>query len=169
MIAIKPMKELITCIVFCILLSCNQQGTDTGILQSRIDSLQKKLDNSYKPGLGEFMSGIQVHHAKLWFAGTAGNWGLSDFETKEIQEAIDDIQMYCNDRPEVASISMIKPVLDSINEAIKNKSLSQFKSSFNLLTNTCNNCHRVTKHEFNVIQIPATPPFTNQRFQNREK
>jgi hypothetical protein len=169
MIVIKPMKGLITDIVFCILLSCNQQGTDTGILQSRIDSLQKKLDNSYKPGLGEFMSGIQVHHAKLWFAGTAGNWGLSDFETKEIQEAIDDIQMYCNDRPEVASISMIKPALDSINEAIKNKSLSQFKSSFNLLTNTCNNCHRVTKHEFNVIQIPATPPFTNQRFQNREK
>ncbi len=163
------MKELITGIVFCILLSCNQPGTDTGILQSRIDSLQKKLDNSYKPGLGEFMSGIQVHHAKLWFAGTAGNWGLSDFETKEIQEAIDDIQMYCNDRPEVASIPMIKPALDSINDAIKNKSISQFKSSFNLLTNTCNNCHRITKHEFNVIQIPGTPPFTNQRFQNPEK
>ena len=163
------MKELITGIVFCILLSCNQSGTDTGILQSRIDSLQKKLDNSYKPGLGEFMSGIQVHHAKLWFAGTAGNWGLSDFETKEIQEAIDDIQMYCNDRPEVASIPMIKPALDSINDAIKNKSISQFKSGFNLLTNTCNNCHRITKHEFNVIQIPGTPPFTNQRFQNPEK
>lgn len=163
------MKKLITCIVFCILLSCNQPGTDTGILQSRIDSLQKKLDNSYRPGLGEFMSGIQVHHAKLWFAGTAANWGLSDFETKEIQEAIDDIQMYCSDRPEVASIPMIKPALDSINDAIKNKSISQFKSSFNLLTNTCNNCHRITKHEFNVIQIPATPPFTNQRYQNPEK
>jgi hypothetical protein len=169
MMTIKPVKEIIIGIMFCILLSCNQQGTDTRILQSRIDSLQKKLDNSYKPGLGEFMSGIQIHHAKLWFAGTAGNWGLSDFETKEIQEAIDDIQIYCTDRPEVASISMIKPALDSINEAIKNKSISQFKSSFNLLTNTCNNCHRITKHEFNVIQIPNTPPFTNQRFQSPEK
>lgn len=158
------MKELMTAIVFCILLSCNQPGPDTEILQSRIDSLQRKLDNTYKPGLGEFMSGIQVHHAKLWFAGVAGNWSLSDFETKEIREAIDDIQMFCNDRPEVVSIPMIKPALDSVDEAIKYKSISQFKNSFNLLTNTCNNCHRATKHEFNVIQIPSTPPFTNQKF-----
>ncbi len=115
------------------------------------------------------MSGIQVHHAKLWFAGTAANWGLSDFETKEIQEAVDDILTCCKDRPEVTSTPMIKLTLESVKDAIKNKSISQFKSSFNLLTKTCNNCHRITKHEFNVIQIPDTPPFTNQRFQNSEK
>lgn len=67
------------------------------------------------------MSGIQVHHAKLWFAGEAGNWGLSDFETKEIRETIDDIR----------------------------------------------NCHRATKHEFNVICIPTAPPITNQVFRNQ--
>ena len=60
-------------------------------------------------------------------------------------------------QPEVVSIPMIKPPLDSVDEAIKNKSISQFKNSFNLLTNTCNNCHRATKHEFNIIQIPSTP------------
>ena len=155
--------------MFCILLSCKQRGPDTGILQSRIDSLQSKLDNSYKPGPGEFMSGILVHHAKLWFAGKAGNWGLSDFEMKEIREAIDDIQTYCSDRPEVVSIPMIKPALDSVDEAIRNKSISQFKSGYILLTNTCNNCHRATKHEFNVIQIPSSPPFSNQVFQNPTK
>jgi hypothetical protein len=158
------MNKLITGILFCILISCNQPGHDTDILQSRIDSLQLKLDKSYKPGLGEFMSGMQVHHAKLWFAAEAGNWRLSDFEMKEIREAIDDIQTYCNDRPEVLSIPMIKPALDSVDEAIRNKSITQFKYSYNLLTNTCNNCHRATKHEFNVIQIPTTPPFTNQSF-----
>jgi hypothetical protein len=163
------MKELITGMGFCILLSCSQPAPDTGILQSRIDSLQRKIDNSYKPGLGEFMSGIQVHHAKLWFAGQAQNWSLSVFETKEIREAIDDIQMYCTDRPETVSIHMIKPALDSMDEAIKNKSISQFKSSYILLTNTCNDCHKATKHEFNVIQIPSTPPFTNQAFQNPSK
>jgi hypothetical protein len=113
------------------------------------------------------MSGIQVHHAKLWFAGKAGNWGLADFETKEIRETIDDINLYCTDRPEVASLPMIKAPLDSIDEAIRNKRIVQFKSGFVLLTNTCNNCHRTTKHEFNVIQIPVTPPFTNQVFENQ--
>lgn len=115
------------------------------------------------------MSGIQVHHAKLWFAGAAGNWGLADFETKEIGETIDDINLYCTDRPEVASLPMINPPLDSINAAIRNKSIAQFKSGFLLLTNTCNNCHRATKHEFNVIRVPLTPPFTNQVFEPQAK
>lgn len=144
-------------------------GPDKADLQAQVDSLQRKIDNSYRPGLGEFMSGIQVHHAKLWFAGKAGNWGLADFETKEIGETIDDINLYCTDRPEVASLPMITPPLDSIDAAIHNKSIEQFKRGFVLLTNTCNNCHRATKHEFNVIQIPLTPPFTNQVFEPQMK
>jgi hypothetical protein len=163
------MKVFISCVILLVFSACSQPGKDSANLQSQIDSLQRKLDNSYRPGLGEFMSGIQVHHAKLWFAGQAGNWGLSDFETKEIREALDDIRTYCTDRPELTSLPMIMPPLDSLDAAIKNKSIPQFKSSFISLTNTCNNCHRATKHEFNVIQIPGTPPFTNQVFQNQPK
>jgi hypothetical protein len=161
------MKIWISGIVLCLAASCGEPGQGTATLQAQVDSLQRKVENSYRPGLGEFMSGIQVHHAKLWFAGKAGNWGLADFETKEIREAIDDINLYCTDRPEVVSLPMIKPPLDSIDEAIRIKSIVQFKSGFVLLTNTCNNCHRATKHEFNVIQIPLTPPFTNQVFENQ--
>lgn len=153
----------------CLATSCGEPEGQTSNLQAQVDSLQRRVESSYRPGLGEFMSGIQVHHAKLWFAGKAGNWGLADFETKEIREAIDDINLYCTDRPEVASLPMIKPPLDSIDEAIRNKSIVQFKRGFVLLTNTCNNCHRATKHEFNVIQIPLTPPFTNQVFENQPK
>jgi hypothetical protein len=157
------------CILLFIFSACNQTGQDTGSMKAQIDSLQKKLDKTYRPGLGEFMSGMQVHHAKLWFAGQAGNWSLSDFETKEIRETIEDIQTYCTDRPEVVSIPIIDPALDSIDQAIRNQSISRFKSSFNLLTNACNSCHRATKHAFNVIQTPSTPPFTNQDFQNPSK
>jgi hypothetical protein len=151
-------------VILLLIVACGRRQPDNGSLQMQIDSLQRKLENSYRPGLGEFMSGIQVHHAKLWFAGKAGNWALSDFETKEIRESIDDIYLYCRDRPEVASLPMIKPPLDNIDAAIRNKSISQFKSGFILLTTTCNNCHRLTKHEFNVIRIPDLPPFSNQVF-----
>ena len=75
--------------------ACNSSGGSNGdmaILQGRIDSLQHKLDDVYKPGLGEFMSGIQVHHAKLWFAGSAGNWKLADFEIGEITEALEAVR-----------------------------------------------------------------------------
>jgi hypothetical protein len=162
------MKFLIPCVFLCTLLACGQQQ-DTRFMQAKIDSLQQELDKAYKPGLGEFMSGLQVHHAKLWFAGQAGNWELSDFETKEIRETIDDIQTYCSNRPEVASLPMIKAPLDSMDAAIQNKSIPQFRGGFILLTNTCNNCHRATKHAFNVIRIPDTPPFSNQAFQNQPK
>jgi hypothetical protein len=160
------MKTLFLCLLVWMMAACNRPQQDTQHLQAQLDSLQRKLDNSYRPGLGEFMSGIQVHHAKLWFAGQEKNWGLSDFETKEIRETLDDIQAWCKDRPEITSLPMIVPPLDSLDAAIKNKNPAQFKSAFILLTNTCNTCHRATKHEFNVIIIPSTPPLTNQSYKS---
>jgi hypothetical protein len=145
-------------------LSCNQSTQSNQKLQSEIDSLQLKQANAYKPGLGEFMSEIQIHHAKLWFAGQAQNWPLADFEIHEIMEALDNIKNYDSDRPEVAQIQMLDPALDSLNIAIQQKDPVLFKTSFVLLTNTCNNCHRATKHGFNIIKIPDTSPYTNQDF-----
>jgi hypothetical protein len=147
-----------------LLASCGQAGPDNTALQVQVDSLQRRISNSYTPGLGEFMSGIQVHHEKLWFAGSARNWKLANFEIGEIRESLDDIQRFCTDRPEIASIPMILPPMDSISKAVAQQDLPRFKSAFMLLTSTCNNCHRATKHEFNVIQTPTTPPFSNQVF-----
>src|SRR6478736_5385551 len=124
------------------LLSCNQPNNQLSQMQSKTDSLEKQLDKTYKPGLGEFMTGIQLHHAKLWFAGQNQNWPLADFEIHEIDE-------FCKDRPEVKSIGMLKPAIDSVTDAIRQKDLQLFKQSFSLLTNTCNNCHKATDHGFN--------------------
>jgi hypothetical protein len=144
------------------MVACNTGGGGSAGLQARVDSLQLKLNAAYKPGLGEFMSGIQVHHAKLWFAGSAENWKLADFEIGEIKETLDDIGKYCSDRPEVSSLPMIRPAVDSVSAAIGAGNLPAFNHAFMLLTTFCNNCHRATKHEFNVIKVPDSPPFTNQ-------
>jgi hypothetical protein len=50
-------------IIVCATSSCQQSKQNA--LQQKVDSLEKKLANTYKPGFGEFMSSIQVHHAKL--------------------------------------------------------------------------------------------------------
>lgn len=149
------------------LISCTQAGPSTEALQAQVQRLQQRLDSAYTPGLGEFMSGIQVHHEKLWFAGKAANWELADFELGEIRESLDDIRHYCTDRPEVASLPMIQPPLDSLAAAVKKQDPAAFKSSFLLLTTTCNNCHQATKHGYNVIQVPTTPPFSNQVFSTK--
>jgi hypothetical protein len=146
------------------LFSCKQQTGNTTILQNRIDSLEIKLADTYKPGFGEFMSGIQAHHSKLWFAGQNKNWKLADFEVHEIMEAIEDIQKFQTEREESQLIGMINPALDSINIAIQQKNSALFKSSYTFLTNDCNKCHSAVEFEFNVVKIPDSSPFSNQDF-----
>jgi hypothetical protein len=158
------MKNFVFFMIAFIFFACNQSASRYQGLEKKVDSLQSKLDNSYKPGLGEFMSQIQIHHAKLWFAGKYANWELAGFEVGEIQEALDDIPKYCADRPEVKSISMVIPAMDSLSRAIKEKNEDKFSDGFTLLTATCNNCHKATDHGFNVIKIPDVPPVTNQVF-----
>ena len=155
-------------LLFSALLACKQQPDNSAQLQSQINDLKKQISETYKPGFGEFMSYIQVHHDKLYFAGENKNWKLADFEIHEIMESLDDIPKYCADRVESKSIQMLQPAIDSINNAIATKNSVSFKSSFNLLTNTCNNCHRTVGFEFNVVKIPETPPFNNQDFRLNE-
>ena len=158
------MKILFILLITIFFFSCNQSSINTVALQKKVDSLQTEINNSYKPGLGEFMSQIQIHHAKLWFAGKYGNWDLANFEIGEIQEALDDIPKYCSNRPEVKSIGMIVPAMDSLSNAVKEKNENKFYSGFTLLTASCNDCHKATNHGFNMIKIPDIPPVSNQVF-----
>lgn len=146
------------------LVACTQPEKNKHTGQNRVDSLEGNLHDVYKPGLGEFMSGIQVHHAKLWFAGQNKNWKLAAFEVTEMKEALASIRKYCADRPETNSIIMMDQPMDSVDHAIGQKDLRAFNRSYLLMTQTCNACHQVTNHEFNVIKTPDLPPFSNQEF-----
>lgn len=143
---------------------CARQNDTNKQLQAKVDSLSRRLEKAYKPGLGEFMGSIQVHHAKLWFAGQAENWPLADFEVHEIREALDNANTFCTERPEIKSLNLMDGALDSMTNAVQQKDPARFRSSYMLLTNTCNDCHRATKHEFNVIKVPDAPPVSNQEF-----
>jgi hypothetical protein len=118
----------------------------------------------FKPGFGEFMSAIQVHHEKLYFAGVNQNWALADFEMHEIGEAIDNLKIYCTDRPETSKLAMIGPSLDSVAASVNRRDSSAFFRHFSYLTQACNDCHQATDHGFNRIVLPTRPPFSNQDF-----
>ncbi len=158
------LKSFYILFLFLPLCEACDNSSNTNQLEARIDNLQQKLDHSYKPGLGEFMSEIQVHHAKLWFAGKNENWKLADFEIHEIIESLDGIQQYASAREESKKVVMLTPAIDSVNKAIEKKDTALFRSSFVLLTNTCNNCHTAVNYEFNMVKIPDTPPLSNQVF-----
>jgi hypothetical protein len=158
------MKKILPLLWLPLLAACNQQAEQVSNLESKIDSLQLRLENSYKPGLGEFMSNIQAHHIKLWFAGVSQNWDLADFEVHEIMESLEDIRSFQSERKESKMVSMLNPPLDSVYESIRHQDPEQFKNSFILMTQTCNSCHKQNDFGFNVVKIPETQPFSNQDF-----
>ena len=158
------MKQTFRIALTLIFFGCSQPNENTQLLESRIDSLERKLADTYKPGFGEFMSSIQVHHSKLWFAGQNDNWKLADFEMNEIKETVETIEKYQTEREESKKIGMLKPALDSVDVAIRQKNAAMFRSSYVLLTATCNSCHRSVNFEFNVVKVPDNPPFSNQDF-----
>jgi len=142
--------------------SCN--NTKTEALQSKIDSLQAIIKNSYKPELGEFMLQVQMHHEKLWFAGINENWPLANFEIGEIRETLYNAIHFLPDRKETKEIPMIFPALDSLQASITNKSLKMFTKDYKTLTQTCNTCHKVVNFAFNVIKVPTSEPVSDQEF-----
>jgi hypothetical protein len=149
---------------FLILESC---GDNDLKLQKKAAQLQMQIDSAktdLTPGLGEFMNTVQLHHAKLWFAGTNKNWKLANYEIGELRETFEQAKKVETTRPEVKSIPIIYPPLDSLQNSINRKDLAAFKKNFHFLTNTCNTCHTDNHFEFNVIKIPSAPPVTNQEF-----
>ena len=118
----------------------------------------------YQPGVGELMSSIQLHHAKLWFAGENDNWLLAAYNQSLITNAFKRIQLYHGETLEAKAAYIIDPAMDSVRNAIARKDHLAFESGFRFLTTSCNNCHIVTKHAFNVITIPTVAPIGNQDF-----
>lgn len=152
-------------ILFAFFVSCNNPNPEnTGNMQKRLDSLETKLAETYRPDFGEFMIDIQVHHSKLWFAGKNKNWALAGFEIQKINETIADLVKYQQHRKEISIMGMLARAVDSVGVAVRKKDLDKFNSTFDYMTKTCNICHMSYDYDFNVIKTPESSPFTNQEF-----
>ncbi len=159
------MKQLFLIVLVLGLYSCNNHPNKMAVLQSRIDSLETRLSEVYKPGFGEMMNSIQSHHLKLWYAEKNRNWKLAEFEIKELNEVVENIEKFQSNRKETELISMMNPALDSLTIAIRQQNEDLFIKSYTGLTNSCNSCHKLTEFEFNIVRIPiGEPPFPNQSF-----
>jgi hypothetical protein len=122
----------------------------------------------YAPGLGEIMSLQQMRHAKLWFAGSAGNWELAAYELDELKEGFDDVLSYAPVHDGVPLTPMVRTItgqnIPAIAKAIAVHDGGTFAAAFDALTAGCNACHQAARHGFIVIQRPTGLPYTNQNF-----
>jgi hypothetical protein len=114
------------------------------------------------PHLGEMMALQQMRHIKLWFAGSAANWPLADYEIGELREGFDDVAKLLGS--DIVDQHVGAPVA-ALDKAIDGKDRAAFIAAFDKLTAGCNGCHRTLDRAFIVIQRPAPLPYSDQSFE----
>jgi hypothetical protein len=128
----------------------------------------KKLESA-APGLGDVMAGLQLHFAKLYFAGEARNWDLVAFERGEIAE---NLAAAAALRPEERGVSIAGIIeafrntqLVALQDAIAMKDRGLFREAYRDSIVMCNTCHQSTGRPFIVVTVPTNPPVFNQQWE----
>jgi hypothetical protein len=112
-------------------------------------------------GLGEIMALQQMRHIKLWFAGSAANWPLADYEIGELDEGFDNATKLLGG--DIVRQHVGAP-MSELKKSIDGKDSAAFAVAFDKLSAGCNACHRTLDHGFIVIQRPRLLPYSNQDF-----
>ena len=130
-------------------------------VDGQISSLKAEV-----PGLGDYMTGIQLHMAKLWYAAQASNWKLADYELHEISETADAVAALKVSRNDIDISDEIKkalgPRISALERSIAGKNISEFTDDYKAALNACNGCHDSAGYPFIHIIQPSSPPVTNQ-------
>jgi len=113
------------------------------------------------PKIGEIMVLQQMRHIKLWFAGRDGNWPLAGYETDQLKDGFDDLNMVLGG--DIVEKAVGAP-LAALEKAIDSKDRAAFMRAFDALSAGCNSCHRTLDHAFIVIRRPTALPYSDQAF-----
>lgn len=144
-------------------------------LQDSLKRVQTDLSAAKEaaPGLGEYMTTIQLHVGKLWFASKATNWELAEYELDELKETMEAAKALNVEKNGVKISSVLDSVLQTqvvqLAESIKRKSPAQFQKSYDETLSACNGCHTEAGYKFIYIVRPTAPPVTNQKWEAQAK
>lgn len=146
--------------------AASDASTEIAALKKRIAELEERQT----PELGQQMLELQIRHARLWFAASAGNWNLAGLQLHELDEALDRV---VEGNPDHAALqpqrladvlpSIMKPAVHAARDAIDRKDKAAFASAYDSISNACTACHKVAGIDFLVLQRPRTPILDNLR------
>jgi hypothetical protein len=146
----------------------NASGLAT--LQAALKRVEAELatEKESMPGLGDYMTTIQLHVGKLWFAAKASNWELAKYELDELRETMEAAKGLNAEKNEVKISGVLDSVLQTqvaqLAASIERKSPAQFQNSYDETLSACNGCHTEAGYRFIHIVRPSAPPVTNQRW-----
>ena len=169
------MKENISLVlVILALILCTWSIYNVSNLRSENEALKNKLQNN-SPTVPEeeieiaaYMSALQTHFSKLYFAGRAENPKLAAFYAHEMEESFEHIveAKIFEEGQNISSLAEqfgLDPI-ERFEKEINENGLVDFDEKYSNIINNCNSCHLKTAHEFIQIVIPNNPPVGNQKF-----
>ena len=124
--------------------------------------------SAYLAPLAEIMGKIQLRHMKLWEAIKHRNWGLVDYELDRTGDSFANAVILYRNIPVEFIASAGKPLSD-MQKAAKGRDGAQLERGHAEHTAACNNCHQAAGVGFISIKTPASSPFNDQDFSQKEK
>jgi hypothetical protein len=142
-------------------------------LRAEIASLklaQASPATAVPPELGQQMLELQIRHARLWQAGQARNWLLTQFQLAELRESLSGVVEQNGDHAalqpkRLAEVlpAFTNPALKQLQSAVDAQDEQKFEAAYDELSKACTSCHEASDHGFLVIQRPLTPVLDNLR------
>lgn len=121
-----------------------------GSVESRVDVL-----SSIQPGLGVVMHEFGYRFANIYWAANGGNWGLAQYQLKELRESQEVAEIT---RPQRAGMlkAFESTYLLPLGQAILNKNTKTFNEKFSETEIACNACHTALGYGFIKFKVPKT-------------
>lgn len=158
--------------------ACSSPNADSAkelaALRAEVASLKLAQANAPQtaapPELGQQMLELQIRHARLWQAGQAQNWLLTQFQLAELRESFSGVVELNGDHAalqpkRLADVlpAITDPALKQLQAAVDAQDEKQFEAAYDALSQACTTCHEASDHGFLVIQRPRTPVLDNLR------
>ena len=152
-------------------------SNDGGIaaVQTSLKRVEAELATAKElaPGFGEYMTTIQLHAGKLWFAAKAANWELAAYEIHELEETMEAVKKFNAGKNGVKISGVMDAVLRTqiahLEQTIKRKNPGEFQKAYDETLSACNGCHKESGHKFIQIIRPTASPVTNQNWEMSDK
>lgn len=110
-----------------------------------------------QPGLGTIMIEYSHRFSTMYYSANGGNWGMADYQLKEMREAQEVGE---NTRPGRAEMlkAFESTYLDKLADAIKAKDVKKFNAEFKETVQGCNGCHAANDFAFIKYELPKSSP-----------
>jgi hypothetical protein len=130
------------------------------------DAAPEVASEPYRPAISDIMALQQRRHIKLWFAGTAGNWPLADYEVDALKGGFGEL----DSQLEGGTVKdAVGAAIAALEQAVETKDRTAFLTAYDQLSAGCNSCHHTLDHAFIVIRRPSTLPYSDQSFAVQKK